>query len=80
MKTRHLIPFLPLFLCGNAMAVETLKLEIVTAKGERYSATKKLDETFDAFDSGVISGEAPPRKYKAIRCDGPWGALKYSVP
>lgn len=80
MKARHLIPLVSVLLCGNAMATETLELEIVTANGARYSASRELGETFESFDSGVIRGEAPPREYKAIRCDGPWGAIRYSLP
>ncbi|MCW8125136.1 hypothetical protein [Microbulbifer halophilus] len=78
MKARHLIPILPLCLCGGATA-EMLELEIVSAGGYRYAAKQELDDTFEAFESGAIPGEQPPREYKAIRCDGPWGALKYSL-
>lgn len=79
MKARHLIPILSLCLCSGTTAAEILELEIVTAAGHRYSAKQELGNAFESFDSGAIPGERPPREYKAIRCDGPWGALKYSL-
>ncbi|MBB3062280.1 hypothetical protein [Microbulbifer rhizosphaerae] len=61
-----------------AAAAETLELEIRTGENN-YRARQELGETFESFNSGAIPGDRPPREYLAIRCGGPWGALKYRV-
>lgn len=63
----------------NAQAMEILQLEIVTPTGHSYQAQQELGEAFESFESGAIPGEAPPREYQAIRCEGPWGATKYRL-
>lgn len=79
MKNRALLLALTSGLSIGTQAMETLELEIVTPDGHSYRAEQVLDENFESFDSGAIPGETPPREYQAIRCDGPWGAMKYRL-
>ncbi|WP_323846908.1 hypothetical protein [Microbulbifer magnicolonia] len=76
------IPLLALTasLSAGVQALETLALEIVTPAGHRYQAQQQLGDAFESFESGTIAGETPPQEYLAIRCNGPWGALKYRLP
>ena len=79
MKVRQLFPLLIAPLSAAALATETLQLEIVTPTGHSYRAEQELGEAFQSYDSGAIPGDEPPREYQAIRCDGPWGRMKYHL-
>jgi hypothetical protein len=61
-----------------AYALEQLELEI-TAGGHRYQVQQEVTDALQEFSSGAIPGAIPPREYQAIRCDGPWGAMKYRM-
>ncbi|SEA36975.1 hypothetical protein [Microbulbifer marinus] len=63
----------------GAQGMETLHIEIVTPDGHRYRAEQSLDKDFDSYQSGAIAGDRAPREYQAIRCGGPWGAIKYRL-
>lgn len=68
-----------LFAClAAAPAAETLELEIQAGE-HSYRARQELGETFESHGSGALPGGRPPGEYQAIRCDGPWGPLKYRV-
>jgi len=66
-------------LSAATAAAETLQLEIVTPSGQHYGAEQPLGQSFDAIQSGVLPGAEPAREYLAIRCGGPWGAMKYHL-
>ncbi|WP_346838919.1 hypothetical protein [Microbulbifer sp. SAOS-129_SWC] len=79
MRARHLPLILAASLTTASAAAETLKLQIVTPGGEHYRAEQALGQAFDGVQSGVLPGAGPAREYLAIRCDGPWGAMKYHL-
>ncbi|MFV8783818.1 hypothetical protein ACNKU7_15480 [Microbulbifer sp. SA54] len=69
-----------LFSATSAVHGEQLTLE-VRVDGHEYQATQPLGSEFEYFESGALTGRAGSvtRTYDAIRCDGPWGAMKYQV-
>ncbi|MFC6980798.1 hypothetical protein [Microbulbifer taiwanensis] len=79
MNNRLSLYALSICLSTAAQGKETLELEIVTPSGHSYQAQQELGGDFESYDSGAIAGEVPPREYQAIRCDGPWGAMKYRL-
>ena len=79
MNARALLLFLGACCSASPEAKEILELKIITPTGQSYAARQELDDSFESFSSGAIPGEAPPREYQAIRCDGPWGAMKYRL-
>ncbi|WP_226644588.1 hypothetical protein [Microbulbifer variabilis] len=72
-----LTPFL--FMSGQILAQATLKIEVETPEGWHFHTQQILDETSLKSQSKSISAQTPPAEYQAIRCDGPWGAVKYTV-
>lgn len=79
MNARALLLLLGACCSTSPEAKEILELEIVTSAGESFAARQEFDDSFESFSSGAIPGEQPPREYQAIRCDGPWGAMKYRL-
>ena len=79
MNARALLLLLGTCCSASPEAKEILELEILTPAGQSYAARQELDDSFESFSSGAIPGEHPPREYQAIRCDGPWGAMKYRL-
>ena len=64
----------------NASLAAELEVRITTAE-DGFRSVQQLDGDFDHFESGALLNEAEDniRTYDAIRCDGPWGAMKYQV-
>lgn len=69
-----------LFTPSTAWAKETLQITITTPEG-RFERQQLLGPGFDHYVSGpLLHASAGNRKtYAAIRCDGPWGAMRYEV-
>ncbi|MFA0811195.1 hypothetical protein [Microbulbifer epialgicus] len=66
-------------LLGNStLAEQSLNVEIVTPAGEIFQTKQVLGDKLKE-SIPIISVKAAAREYQAIRCNGPWGAMKYKV-
>ncbi|WP_020411906.1 hypothetical protein ACJJJB_00645 [Microbulbifer sp. ANSA001] len=65
-------------LAESTLAEQSLKVVIMTPDGETFQ-TKQILENRLTESTPVISIRAIMKEYQAIRCNGPWGAIKYKV-
>lgn len=71
-----------LVIAGGISHCLAAELEVrITTERDGYHSVQQLDSHFEHFESGALLNEAENniRTYEAIRCDGPWGAMKYQV-
>ncbi|WP_299580176.1 hypothetical protein [uncultured Microbulbifer sp.] len=77
--------FMCFFLCSGSIFAQkaptqyTLKIEIETPEGWQFHTQQIFSDPKLDIDSKPLSAQTSPKKYQAIRCDGPWGAIKYTV-
>jgi len=64
---------------GTTLAEQSLHVEIVTPNGLTLQTRQTLGEGFLEGRPNQITKKIAPRGYQAIRCGGPWGAVKYWV-
>ncbi|MFI2812428.1 MULTISPECIES: hypothetical protein [Microbulbifer] len=66
-------------LCTQAHASGTLQLKLLTETGDAFEVEQEVTGKEQEFASGILDREAPVREYQAIKCDGPWGAVRYRM-
>lgn len=66
---------------SSAGAEETLEISITAPEGQ-FEIQQALTPGFESYASGPLLNptEGNRKHYSAIRCDGPWGAVKYDLP
>ncbi|WP_444921047.1 hypothetical protein ACJJID_00610 [Microbulbifer sp. CnH-101-G] len=79
MEFRKLLLMSSLFMSSQVLAQATLQIKIETPEGSQFHTQQILEEASLKSQSKSISAQTPPAEYQAIRCDGPWGAVKYTI-
>ncbi|WP_444908708.1 hypothetical protein [Microbulbifer sp. TRSA005] len=80
MEFRKLILMPFALLSFQVLAQPTLKIEITTPEGWQFHTRQILSKLTLSKESKSTSAQTAPSEYQAIRCDGPWGAVKYTIP
>ncbi|BBM00618.1 hypothetical protein [Microbulbifer sp. GL-2] len=79
MQFAKLLLLSTILLSGATFAEQSLNVEVVTPNGLTFKTGQILGEEFAEGRSNQISKKISPTGYQAIRCGGPWGAVKYRV-
>ncbi|WP_237058203.1 hypothetical protein [Microbulbifer sediminum] len=57
----------------------TLQLKLLTDHGDTFEIEQQVERDGPDFASAILGEEGAVREYQAIKCDGPWGAVKYRM-
>lgn len=68
-----------ILLSGTTFAEQSLNVEVVTPNGLTFKTGQVFGEEFAEGKPSQISKKISPTEYQAIRCGGPWGAVRYRV-
>ncbi|AWF79943.1 hypothetical protein BTJ40_03425 [Microbulbifer sp. A4B17] len=72
--------FLTYLLCIPNAASETISIQVSADNGSTIHTKQALKENALSDGNEAIYIKMAPNQFQAIKCEGPWGAIKYKKP